>query len=78
MLYYPLYKQVVHVRFALTKLNAYHLTTHLTTKPSALAEICEELWRGRKVGSGMVIELRTVKESYRCFPLKIPTMKPID
>lgn len=73
-----MYKQVVHVRFARPKLSAYHLTTRLTTNPSELAEICEELWRGRKDGSGMVIELWTVEESYRCFPLKIPTMKPLD
>ena len=79
VLYYLLCVSKPHGLFERSKkLRAYHFTTNFTTKPSVLAEICGELWRGRGDGYGMVVELRMVAEIYRRFLRKIPTMKPID
>lgn len=60
------------------KLIAYHLTTNLTTKHTLVIETCGEWRRGRENDNGMVVELQRIKRSYRRFPLKIPTMKPLD
>ena len=60
------------------KLRAYHLTTNLTTKPSASTEAYEGLWNGRRSDDGLVVEIQGGSESYGYFAQKIPTMKPID